>query len=152
MADRSEVSRSSAAHLALSEGGQRVLRVIEDEGRRGVSTISLDTLSELSGLCRSSVRRGVRQLEELGFVVISMTPRRVSLFKLSDGWKSLDPNEVKLRLKQAREPTPPRPRTVSPKPSRPVKVKVEVEQPQRYTPSLPQLRWLGRGAFDHRAT
>jgi hypothetical protein len=149
VADRSQVLRSSAAYAALGEGGQRVLKVIEEEVRRGGSAISLDDLVDATGSCRSSVRRGIRQVEALGFLTVAMTARHANQFALSDGWREVDTaDEAKRLLKLAKLPTPPRARTVPPKRVRPVKVEVEVErppvEPQRYAPSLPTLAWLGR--------
>ena len=144
MAGRSEV-RKSPAFEALSVGGKRALKVIEEEVRGGGSAITLDELMDRADLCRSSVRRGIRQCELVGFIAVAMGPRRVNLFKLSDGWKSLDAAEAKRRMKLAKEPTPPR-QSSAPPTARQAKVRVEVEQPpvERRAPSLPQVQWLGR--------
>jgi hypothetical protein len=50
-------------------GGQRVLKVVEDEVRRGGSAISLDTLME-RGMCRAAARYGIKQVELFGFVML----------------------------------------------------------------------------------
>ena len=138
-----EVERS-AAYRALGFSGAKVLKVIEQEVRRGVSAVSLDTLAGETGLCRSSARRGVRLAEVLGFLTVIMGVRHNSLYQLSDGWRSVGEDEAARRVKLARLPTPPRERIAPPKPATQAKVRVEVEQPQRYTPSLPQVQWLGR--------
>jgi hypothetical protein len=88
MAGRSEAQKSPA-FAALSVGGQRVLKVIEQAGRDGVA-ISLDQFMERADLCRSSVRRGIRQCELVGFVTVSIGARRCSVFALADGWRRLD--------------------------------------------------------------
>ena len=54
-----------------------------------------------------------------------MGPRRVNVFRLSDGWRGLDMDEAKRRVKLARLPTPPRASSMPPKPVRQVKVPVE---------------------------
>jgi hypothetical protein len=138
-----EVQRS-AAYRALSDGGQRVLKVIEDEVRRGGSAISLDTLMDATGLCRSSVRRGIRQCELVEFIAVSMGPRHNNLFKLADGWRNVDKaDEAKRRIKQAKLPTPPRQISAPPRAVRPVKARVEVEQPPpRAAPSMPVVAWV----------
>jgi hypothetical protein len=142
MAGRSEVQRS-AADAALCVGGQRVLKVIEEEVRGGGSAITLDQLMDRADLCRSSVRRGIRQCELVGFIAVAMGPRRVNLFKLSDGWKSLDAAEAKRRMKLAKEPTPPRQISAPPKPVRQARVEVE-QPPPRAVPSMPVVAWIGR--------
>ena len=144
MAGRSQVQRS-AAYLALSDGGGRVLDAVEQLAGRGAVAITLEQLMELTDLCRSSVRRGVRQCEALGFIAVTMGPRRTSQFQLSDGWKSLDADGAARLVKQARLPTPPRARTAPPKPVRQAKVRVEVEQPPPpRQPSMPVVAWIGR--------
>jgi hypothetical protein len=78
---------------------------------------------------------------------VAVGPRHNHEFRLVDDWRDVDADEAKVRMAQARGPTPPRPRTAPPKPVPVRPVKVEVEQPvepQRYTPSLPQVQWLGR--------
>jgi hypothetical protein len=134
----------SPAFAALSVGGQRVLKVIEQQAGRGVVAISLDDLMDRADLCRSSVRRGIRQCEALGFVVVAMGARRCSVFKLADDWRSVDEVEAKRRIAQARLPTPPRQTSAPPKPVKPVKVEVEQPPVERRAPSLPQVQWLGR--------
>ena len=136
--------QKSEAYAVLSEGGRKVLHVIDAEVRRGAVSISLDTLSELSGLCRSSVRCGIRLCETLGFLSVMLGPRRTNQFALSDGWRSVDEDEAKRLVKLARGPTPPRPTSSPPKPVKPVKVRVEVERPAPRQPSMPALQWLGR--------
>ena len=64
MAGRSELQKSPA-FAALCVGGKQVLKVVEDEVRRGGSAISIDGFMERADLCRSSVRRGIRQCEVL---------------------------------------------------------------------------------------
>ena len=93
---------------------------------------------------RCSVRRGLRLAEELGFISVAVGPRHNHEFRLVDDWRDVDADEAKRRVKQARLPTPPRPRSVPPKPVRPVKVKVEVERPPPRQPSMPAVAWLGR--------
>ena len=138
----------SAAFAALSVGGQRVLKVIEAEVKRGGGAISLDDLMDRADLCRSSVRRGIRQCEALSFITVTMGPRRTNEFKLADGWRELSADEAARRVKQARLPTPPRQTSAPPRAARPLKVRVEVEQPavERRAPSLPQVQWLGGSA------
>ncbi len=65
-----------------------------------------------------------------------MGPRRVNVFRLSDGWRGLDMDEAKRRVKLARLPTPPR-ASMPPKPVRQVKVPVERPRTVRRVPSLP---------------
>lgn len=146
--------RKSPAFGVLSVGGRKVLRAVADEVRRGGSAISLDTLMGETDLCRSSVRRGIKQAEALGLISVTMGPRHNNLFQLSDGWRAIDAGEAARLAKLSRLPTPPRATSVPPRAVKTAKVPVAevVEQPQRYTPSLPQLRWLRRGGFDHRAT
>jgi hypothetical protein len=137
--------QKSEAYATLSVGGGRVLDAVEQLAGRGAVAITLEQLMELTDLCRSSVRRGIRQCELVGFIAVAMGPRRVNLFKLCDGWKSLDAAEAKRRMKLAKEPTPPRQSSAPPRAVRPVKVPVEVEQPPpRAVPSMPQVQWLGR--------
>jgi hypothetical protein len=144
MADRSELQKSEA-YRALSEGGRRVLDAVEQLAGRGAVAITFQQLMELTDLCRSSVRRGVRQCEALNFIVVALGPRRTSQFQLTDGWKSLDADEAARLVKQARWPTPPRPRSAPPKPVRHAKVPVEVEQPPPpRQPSMPVVAWIGR--------
>jgi hypothetical protein len=145
MAGRSEVQRS-AAYAALSVSGKTVLKVIEEEVRRGGGAITLDQFMDVD-MSRSAARYGIRQCEELGFIAVSMGPRHNNLFKLADGWRGLSADEAARRVKQARLPTPPRQTGAPPRAVRPVKVRVEVEQPavERRAPSLPQVQWLGDG-------
>jgi hypothetical protein len=147
MAGRSDVQRS-VAHRAMSDGGRKVLHAVEAEVRRGGGAITLEQLMELTDLCRSSVRRGVRQCEELGFAVVTMGPRRANLFQLSDGWRAIDTDEAERLAKQSRLPTPPRQTSAPAKPVRPVKARVEqppVEQPPPpRQPSMPVVAWIGR--------
>ena len=118
----------SAAFAALSVGGRKVLKVIEEEVRRGAVALSLDDLMGESGLCRSAVRYGVKQAQLLGFIAISVGHRRVNQFALSDHWRELDEDEAKRLVAKARSPTPQRPRTVPPKPVK--RARIEVEQPR----------------------
>jgi hypothetical protein len=144
MAVRSEVLRS-AAYKALSDTARRVLQVIEQKAGRGGSAISLDTFMSETELGRCSVRRGLRLAEELGFISVAVGPRHNHEFRLVDDWRDVDADGAAQRVKQARLPTPPRPRSVPPK-VKPVKVEVvePVEQtPPRAAPSLPRLAWLG---------
>jgi hypothetical protein len=146
MAGRSEAQKSPA-FAALSVGGQRVLKVIEQAGRDGVA-ISLDQFMERADLCRSSVRRGIRQCELVGFVTVSIGARRCSVFALADGWRRLDAGEAKRRMKLAKEPTPPRATSAPSKPVRQAKARVEVEQPRVVRqPSMPRLAWLQRASL-----
>ena len=66
-----------------------------------------------------------------------MGPRRVNVFRLSDGCRGLDMDEAKRRVKLARLPTPPRTSSMPPKPVRQVKVPVERPRTVRRVPSLP---------------
>ena len=144
MAGRSQAQRS-AAYAALGVSGVKVLSVIEQKAGRGAVAISLDTFMGETELGRCSVRRGVRLAEELGFISVAVGPRHNHEFRLVDDWRDVDADGAAQRVKQARLPTPPRPRSAPPKPVRPVKVEVEQPvEPQRYTPSLPQVQWLGR--------
>jgi hypothetical protein len=95
MAGRSELQKSPA-YWAMSDGGRRVLDAVEQLAGRGAVAITLEQLMELTDLCRSSVRLGVRQCEALNFIVVAMGPRRTCQFQLSDGWKSLDGNETEV--------------------------------------------------------
>jgi hypothetical protein len=70
---------------------------------------------------------------------VSMGPRRVNVFRLSDGCRGLDMDEAKRRVKLARLPTPPRASSMPPKPVRQVKVPVERPRTVRRVPSL--LAW-----------
>jgi hypothetical protein len=142
MVGRPEAQRS-AAYGALSVGGKLVLKVIEDDVRRGSGAITLDRLMEQRDLCRSSVRRGIRQCEALGFVSVSMGFRRVGQFQLSDRWRALDADEAARLVKLAKSKTPPRATSAPPKPVRPVKARVEVEQPPPpRQPSMPVVAWI----------
>jgi len=144
MAGRSQVLKSSQAYAALPVGGKLVLKVIEVLAGRGAIAITLDRLMERCDLCRSSVRCGIRQIEELNFVTIEVGHRRASLFKLSDSWKSVDANEAARRVGRARLPTPPRASSAPPKPVR--QVKAPVEQPRTVgggVPSMPAVAWRG---------
>lgn len=134
----------SAAFAALSVGGRKVLKVIEEEVRRGAVALSLDDLMGESGLCRSAVRYGVKQAQLLGFIAISVGHRRVNQFALSDHWRELDEDEAKRLVAKARSPTPQRPRTVPPKPVKRARIEVEQPPPPRQ-PSLPTVAWLGGG-------
>lgn len=155
MAGRPEVKRS-AAYLALSDGGKKVLHVIEDEVRRGVSTISLERLAERADLCRSSVRRGIKQAEALGLISVTLGPRHANEFRLCDRWKSIDASEAARLVAKTRLPTPPRATSVPPRAVKTAKVPVAevVEQPriERAAPSMPRVAWLQRAAgFDQRS-
>jgi hypothetical protein len=144
MAGCSQAQRS-AAYAALCVGGQLVLKVIEEEVRRGGSAISLDMFMERADLCRCSVRRGIRQCEALGFVAVSRGPRHNNLSKLADGWRDADTaDEAARRAKMARLPTPPRQIIAPPRAVRQVKARVEQPRIERAAPSLPTLQWLGR--------
>jgi hypothetical protein len=140
MAGRPEVLRS-AAYAVLSASGKQVVKVIEEEVRRGAVAITLDELMDRADLCRSSVRRGVRQCEVLGFVSVTMGFRRVGQFQLSDGGRAIDANEAERLAKQARLPTPPRASNVPPKPVRQVKAPVERPRTVGRVPSLPTMPW-----------
>jgi len=86
--------------------------VIEEEvGHDGVA-ISLNHFMS-RGMCRAAARNGIKQCELVGFAIISLGPRRVGLFRLSDDWRALDAD-------QARLPMPPRESGVPPKPPKPV--------------------------------
>ena len=138
--DDSATMREMVAFVLESAG----YRVIEQKAGRGAVAISLDTFMGETGLGRCSVRRSVRLAEELGFISVAVGPRHNHEFRLTDDWRDVDADEAKRRVAQARLPTPPRPRTAPPKPVRQAKVEVERIEPQRYTPSLPQVQWLGR--------
>jgi hypothetical protein len=107
--------QQSPAFAALSVGGVRVFHVILDQVGHDGAAMSLRQLMDLSGLCRSSVRIGIKQCELVEFVSVTMGHRRINTFTLSDGWKSLDADEAARRVKLARSPMPPRQR-VSPRP------------------------------------
>jgi hypothetical protein len=144
MAGRSHVLRSPA-YLALSASGKKVLNLIEQEIGHGCAAISLDQFMD-TGMCRSAARYGIKQCEALGFVAITTGARRVSLFKLTDGWRALGADEAARRIKQARLPTPPRASRVPPKPVRQVKAPVEPPRTmQRRVPSLPTMPWQDNG-------
>ena len=66
-----------------------------------------------------------------------MGPRRVNVFRLSDGCRGLDMDEAKRRVKLARLPTLPRASSMPPKPVRQVEVPVERPRTVRRVPSLP---------------
>jgi hypothetical protein len=89
-----------------SNGGRKVLHAVEQQAGRGAVAITFEQLMEESGLCRSSVRYGVKQAQLLGFIAVSMGPRRTNEFKLTDGWRGLSADEAKRRVAQARLPTP----------------------------------------------
>jgi hypothetical protein len=109
-----------------------------EQAGRGVA-ISLDKFMEQCDLCRSAVRYGIKQCELLGFAVITIGPRRVSQFRLAEGWRGLDADEAKRRVRLARLPTPPRASSVPPKPVRQVKAPVERPRTVRRVPSLPTM-------------
>jgi hypothetical protein len=75
--------------------------------------------------------------EFAAWIRITIGPRRVSVFRLADGWKSLDADEAKRRVAQARLPMPPRASSVPPKPVRQVRAPVERPRTMRRVPSLP---------------
>jgi hypothetical protein len=114
MAGRSELQKS-AAYWALSNGGRKVLHAVEQQAGRGAVAITFEQLMEESGLCRSSVRYGVKQAQLLGFIAVSMGPRRTNEFKLTDGWRGLSADEAKRRVAQARLPTPSRESSAPPR-------------------------------------
>jgi hypothetical protein len=144
---------ASAAYRAMASSGQKVLAAIEREIERGNAALSFETLMELSGLCRSAVRLGVKQAEALGFVIVTSGARRTSTFALAEAWRDLNIIEAKRLARLARGPSPPRERSarLTHKPQvhrvkaeRPVEPEVEVERPvERRAPSLPPLQWLG---------
>jgi hypothetical protein len=142
MAGRSQ----SPAYLALSEGGRRVLQVIEQRAGRGSAEVSLDCFMDATGLCRSSVRHAIKLIERLGFIAISTEHRRVNQFALSGHWRELDEVEARRRIAMARLPTPPRQTSAPPRAARPVKAVHPVEQsPPPRQPSMPVVAWLGDG-------
>jgi hypothetical protein len=142
MAGRSEVLRS-AAYAALSVGGKRVLHVVEEQAPHGAVGISLAQFMS-QGMCRAAARFGIKQVELLGFVSVSMGPRRVNVFRLSDGWRGLDADEAKRRVAQARLPMPPRASSAPPKPVPQVEARVEPPRTMRRAPSLPTWQDVGR--------
>lgn len=153
MAGRSEVE-ASAAYRAMASSGQKVLAAIEREVGRGKFALSFETLMELSGLCRSAVRLGVKQAAALGFVSVTSGMRRTSTFELAEAWRDLNVIEAKRRARLARGPSPPRessaslthkPQVHRVKADRRVKTEVEVEPPveRRASISLPVVQWLG---------
>jgi hypothetical protein len=105
MADRSQ----SPAYRALSDGGRKVLGVIEQKAGRGVVAITLEQLMDESGLCRSATRYGVRQCEVLGFVNVAMGHRRVNVSRLNDGWRRPSLRGDALRAEPGLCRRPPRP-------------------------------------------
>jgi hypothetical protein len=136
----------SPAYSALNQSGRRVLGIIENElskGGDGVA-ISLSEMVARTGLCRTSARYGIRQVERLGFVVILVAERRTHWFAMSDGWKSLDADEAG-RLMALADQRPVRRVRIGTKPvepPKPVRVPKPVEPPmQRRVPSLPRLPW-----------
>jgi hypothetical protein len=125
MADRSEVLQS-ATYAALSVGGKRVLKVILDHVGHDAAAISLAQFMERGMCCRSTARIGIKQCELVDFVTVSMGHRRVNVFRRSDGWRGLDADEAKRRVRLARLPMPPRASSVPSKPQ----VKAPVERPR----------------------
>ena len=70
MADREEVE-ASEAYAVMADSGKQVLKVIEAEVRRGAVAISLGQFMA-RGMCRAAAQNGIKQVELLGFVAISM--------------------------------------------------------------------------------
>ena len=94
----------SAAYAAMTLAGRRVLPFVEHQIEQhgdGIA-LSLSDLMAHGGGCRSAIRYGVRQLQQLGFVTIGQGPRRVHVFSLAGGWRSLDADEAARRVATAR--------------------------------------------------
>jgi hypothetical protein len=72
----------SPAWQKLGASAMRMLHEVERSIEHGRAEATLAKLTEMTGFCRSSVRRAVRQAEALGFVDISLGPRRVGVFAL----------------------------------------------------------------------
>jgi len=135
----------SPAYLALTPAGRRVLHVIESEVERGMASISLNDFTQRFGCSRAGARYGLKQCALLGFVSIDMGPRRVNVFALADGWKSIDRVEASRLVQLAKLPKPPRASTPEPAPTpKPVKQPKPVEPPrmrERRMPSMPVFSW-----------
>jgi len=142
--DRSEVLQS-AAYAALKPSGKRALHVIEDALSRSGDGVAISLNQFLAlGLCPTAARYGVKQCERVGLVTVNTGPRRVHVFMMADGWKSISADEAARRMALARQPMQ---RAKPVKPPKLVKVPkpVPVEPPRtmrRQVPSLPRLSFM----------
>jgi DNA-binding MarR family transcriptional regulator len=139
----------SPAHKALSRGGARILDEIAGEIERdssGAAVLSFNDLAARCNLTRIAVRVAVKRLVALGFIKIGFGPRRISVFRLTNGWRAIDTDMAARLVREARAVkllrperlTAPRPKAVQPAKVQPA----PVEPRARRQPSLPRLACL----------
>ena len=126
----------------MDDGDGSCLAGTAADGPQGASHAGTDDADGCAGCGQASDDRAVGRATNR---TVSMGPRRVNVFWLSDGWRGLDMDEAKRRVKLARLPTPPRQISAPPKPVRQAQVEQPVEQPPpRAVPSMPAVAWIGR--------
>ena len=86
-----------------------MLSLIDREVARGGGAASISRLTfERSGISHRAAGFGVKQVELCGFFTVEVGPRRINMFTLADGWRSLDADEGVRRVQLAKLPKPPR--------------------------------------------
>jgi hypothetical protein len=136
------VDYTSAAFEALPSSVQKCLRFIDRTIGAGPSAVASQMNLPVGGGTAGFV---IKVLVGCEFFTTAPGRARVTTWFRADGWRTLDAEEAKLRIKQARLPALPRNSKPAARPvPKPVGLDSEAgsEPTPRRQPSLPQLKCL----------